>query len=143
VSDPFAPPGGAHQPGPWQPGYQGQSQPPPPDFGPPGAGYGYPPGGYPPFYAPPRQTNSLALTSMIVSIASLVICAPIGVVGAILGHRARRQCRELGQDGDGLALAGVIVGWIGFGLTILIVVVYAVIFAVLAANGGLDSGTYS
>jgi len=31
----------------------------------------------------------------------------------VLGHAARRQVRKTGQRGDGMALAGLTLGWIG------------------------------
>lgn len=77
-------------------------------------GYGYPPGyAYP---APP-STNGMAIAALVCSLAGFATClsAP---VGAILGHVARRQIRERGQQGDGMALAGIIVGWILTGLMV-------------------------
>jgi len=101
---------------------------------------GYPPGGYPPqFYVQPRKNNSLALTSMIVSICGVLMCPLVGVVGAILGHKARKQCRERDEDGDGMALAGIIIGWISFGFMVAIILLYAVIIAGVFASGGFDS----
>ena len=60
----------------------------------------------------------MAVVSLILSLAGLVtlITAP---VGAVLGHMARKQIRETGEEGDGLALAGIIVGWIITGLCVL------------------------
>jgi Domain of unknown function (DUF4190) len=109
----------------------------------PGAPYGYVPGGYPPqFYAPPRKTNNLALTAMIVSICSLVLfCGPVGIVGAIMGHKARGQCRRQDEDGDGMALAGIILGWISFGLFFVVIVGYGILIAIIAANGGFEPTT--
>jgi hypothetical protein len=95
----------------------------PPATGPaPQAGYpGYP---YPPYYvnqggytypiggAVPVGRNGLALASMIVSLCGICVGGLIaGLVGAILGHVARRQIRVSGQDGAGMALTGIIVGW--------------------------------
>ncbi len=98
-------------------------------------GYGYSPPAYPygVAYAPAPRTNPLAIASMVVSICSVVflICyglgALIGAVGAILGHVARRQLRERSEGGAGMALAGIIVGWIAtvLGLVFLVVVVIA------------------
>ena len=39
-------------------------------------------------------------------------------LGAILGHVARRKIRNSGEGGDGMALAGIIVGWIVLALGI-------------------------
>jgi hypothetical protein len=46
-------------------------------------------------------------------------CGYAAIIGAIMGHVARRQIRERGEEGDGMALTGVIVGWIVFSLAIL------------------------
>jgi hypothetical protein len=116
--------------------------PPPGDPNAPGPQGGYPPGGYPPqFYVQPRKTNSLALTSLIVSVCSVALCPLIGIVGAILGHKAKGQIRVTGEDGDGMATAGIIVGWAVFGLFMLFIVAYAVIIGVIAVNGGFDSSS--
>jgi len=53
-----------------------------------------------------QPTNGLAIASMIVSILGF------GPIGAIMGHIARRQIRERNEQGDGFALAGIIVGWV-------------------------------
>jgi uncharacterized protein DUF4190 len=108
---------------PAQPGYPGQ-----PGWTPPP---GYPP--YPAYvYAPAQPTNGMAIASMVTSIAAFVICGGLfGIVGAILGHVARKQCRERGEQGEGMALAGIIVGWIGFGIGLLIITLYIGMFAFL------------
>jgi hypothetical protein len=95
----------------------------------PGYGYGYP------APAPMRQTNGLAIASMVVSLASILLCIGLpALVGAIMGHVARKQIRERGEDGDGMALTGVIVGWVVFALTIIVWGAYFVFFVWLVAN---------
>jgi hypothetical protein len=91
----------------------------------PGYGYGY--GGYAQ-PMPVRQTNGLAIASMVVSLASILICGWPAIVGAIMGHVARRQIRERGEDGDGMALTGVIVGWIVFALSVIGTLAYIIFF---------------
>jgi hypothetical protein len=92
----------------------------------PGYPAGYPayPGGYP-AYSQPR-TNGMAIASMIVSLVALpgLVCYAVpglimGIVGAILGHVARRKIKQTGENGDGMALTGVIVGWVTVGLSLL------------------------
>jgi hypothetical protein len=96
----------------------GQSQVPP-------TGYAAPPPGYPvqpygPYvYLPAKPTNGLAIASLIVSIASFAICPFFAIVGVVLGYKARTQIRERDEDGDGLALAGIITGWCGIGYSVL------------------------
>ena len=54
-----------------------------------------------------RPTEGMAIASLV----SALLGAPI--VPIILGHMARNRIRESGgmKDGDGLALAGIIIGW--------------------------------
>lgn len=103
-----------------------------PGFGPPGydSGYGaagaYPPPGYGWTPAPPRPANGMATGAFITSLVCLILAfACFGVtligspVGAVMGHLAMRRIDERGEQGRGLALAGVIIGWIGTALLIL------------------------
>ncbi|HKE64626.1 MAG TPA: DUF4190 domain-containing protein [Micromonosporaceae bacterium] len=97
----------------------------------------YPPSpyGYPYAPAPPRSTNGMAVASLVTSIAGLLtlfcygIGAIAGIVGAILGHVARGRIRESGQDGGGLALAGIIIGWTTTGLGVLAAIFLALVIA--------------
>ncbi len=36
----------------------------------------------------------------------------LGIAGALMGHAARRRIRINGSMGSGMALAGIIVGWV-------------------------------
>jgi hypothetical protein len=54
----------------------------------------------------PRPTNRLAPVALI-----LAILVPIA--GAILGHLTLRQVAQAGQPGRGMALAAIIIGWVG------------------------------
>jgi hypothetical protein len=116
-NEPYPDPGYGAHPGYQQSAYQQSAVP-----ASPGYGYGY---GPPP---PVRRTNGLAIAAMVVSLASLMLCGYPAIVGAIMGHVARRQIRERGEDGDGMALTGVIVGWIVFALAILVTLAYVVFF---------------
>lgn len=79
-------------------------------------------------YTPPtapqqQQTNTMAVISLIASILGLTLFPTVGsIVGLILGYMARKQIRQSGgwMGGEGLAKAGIILGWIGIGLTVLI-----------------------
>jgi hypothetical protein len=123
------------------PVYQGQPQPQQPVY--PQSvqpasypGYGY---GQPVAVAPTQSTNGLAIASLIVSLAGLFTCGLTSLVGAILGHVARKQIRERGEGGDGLALGGIISGWIIFGLAAIGLVIYLVlIVAVFSTAATVD-----
>jgi hypothetical protein len=117
------------------PGYQVSGQP----VGMPGQPVpGYPAYGYPVAVNPP--TNGLAIASLVLALVGIGTCitAP---VGAILGHIARRQIRERGEGGDGMAKAGIIVGWILTGLMLLLLAFYVVVI-VIAINADTHSGSY-
>jgi len=81
-------------------------------YGAPGYGYGY---GYP---TVPRN-NGLAVASLVCSIVTLFGLG--SVLGIVFGFIARHQIRTSGgtQRGDGLALAGIIVGFATLVLAIL------------------------
>ena len=107
------------------PTYAAPPPPYPPQPGQPYGGYAYGP------VAPP--TNGLAIASMIVSILGF------GPIGAIMGHIARNQIRERGEQGDGFALAGIIVGWVTTGIWVVCCGGYAIFIAGLAGSGALNS----
>ena len=107
---------GGYPPPAYGPGY------PPPGYGPPG----YPPPGYPPMYG--RPTNTLAILALVMAF----VFAPAGL---ILGIVARKQIRETGEDGDGLALAGIIVGGIVTALFVFFIVLWIIAFSALSSTG--------
>jgi hypothetical protein len=49
---------------------------------------------------------------------SLVVALFVPLVGAILGHVAMGQIKKTGEQGRGIALAGVIIGWVFTALVI-------------------------
>lgn len=106
-------------------------------------GYGQQPGyGYP--AAPP--TNTLAIVSLVSSLATFVL-GVTAIVGVITGHMALGQIRRTGEGGRGMALAGLIVGYVFIGFTVLAVAFFviamvlglAVPLAVLGTSGELGS----
>jgi hypothetical protein len=78
----------------------------------------------------------MALVSMILSLVGLLtaITAP---VGAILGHIALKQIRQTGESGEGMAKAGIIVGWILTGIYGLCCAGYIVVI-IVGASGGFN-----
>ncbi|HTX29628.1 MAG TPA: DUF1707 and DUF4190 domain-containing protein [Streptosporangiaceae bacterium] len=66
--------------------------------------------------------NGLAIASLACGLAQFAL-GPLATIPAIvLGHMARRQINRTGEQGAGLALAGLILGWAAVILGILIVV---------------------
>ena len=103
----------AYSPPPGQQGYG--PQPPYPAYQQP-----YPP--YPP--APP--TNGLAIASLVCGVGGFVIGLSF-IPAIICGHIARGQIRRTGEQGGGLALAGLILGYVGSALFVVLVAVLVVI----------------
>ncbi|MGQ0719813.1 MAG: DUF4190 domain-containing protein [Pseudonocardiales bacterium] len=44
------------------------------------------------------------------------------ILALIFGYTARKQIRERGQSGDGLAIAGIVLGWVGVGFLALFLI---------------------
>jgi len=81
---------------------------------------------------PPQGQNTMAVVSLIFGIAGFVVVGIIGsIVALITGNSAKKQIAQTGQPGLGLAKAGVILGWIGVGLTIVGVIALIILVVVL------------
>jgi hypothetical protein len=68
------------------------------------------------------------------AILALVLAFVFAPAGLVLGILARRQIRETGEEGDGLALAGIIVGGIVTALFAAAIVFWVIAFASLASG---------
>jgi hypothetical protein len=76
----------------------------------------------------PGTTNGMAVAAMVCGIVQFCGLWFLGTIPAlVLGYMARKQIRQTGEQGDGMATAGIILGWVGVGLTILFVILIAVI----------------
>jgi uncharacterized membrane protein len=83
--------------------------------------------------SPLGPTNGLAVASLVSALAE-VILGPVAAVPAIvLGHVARHQIKRTGEQGAGLALTGLIIGWVT-------VVAAVVIIVGLTVAAGLHGG---
>src|SRR6516162_534377 len=77
----------------------------------------------------PKGTNGLAIASLACGIAQFML-GPLPTIPAIVfGHVARHQIKRTGEDGAGLALAGLILGWAAVVFGVLIVVGVAAVVA--------------
>jgi hypothetical protein len=71
---------------------------------------------------PTPATSGLAIASLVLGIGGLTLLPLIGSIAAIiLGYMARSDIRKRPGEvtGDGLAMAGLVMGWIAVGLSIL------------------------
>jgi hypothetical protein len=138
-NDPWATPTGdqpTQPPQPPQPSY-----PPQQPYGQPAYGYGQPGYGQPYGYGSARPTNGKATAALWTGIGSLVltVCCGLGIVGLlpiVLGVKARSEIRASGgqQDGEGMALAGIITGACALVLSLVFIALIIVVIASGDAN---------
>lgn len=107
----------------------------------PAWGYGQP---YP--QPPPMPRDSGKATASLVlgicGLAGLLMCCPLimPILAVVLGNQAKREIRESNGwvRGEGQAKAGIVMGWIGIALSVLLIV--GIVLAI--ALGGLDDSSY-
>lgn len=104
---------------------------PPPIYPPPPPGYQGAPAYYPaydPYLAvKPAGTNGNAIAALVSSIAGLLCCGLLGVVGLIFGVIGMRETKRTGQAGYGLALAGAIIGGLTLAGTLIVLGLYVIL----------------
>ncbi|MGF6147809.1 Uncharacterised protein [Kingella potus] len=63
-----------------------------------------------------KSTNGFAIASLVCAIIGIGWYAPLilGPLAVLFGHIARGQIRREGQDGNGLAIAGLLMGYLQF-----------------------------
>lgn len=85
-----------------------------------------------------RENNAMAIASLVLGIVGLVTmgCFVMSALAVVFGHIAKGQLRRGQGTGDGMATAGLVMGYIGAGIGLVIWVIYIVAIAVVAANGG-------
>jgi hypothetical protein len=96
------------------------------------SGYGAP--GYgAPGYMPVATTNTLAILALVFAF----IFSPAAIV---LGHLAKKQIRQTGEQGEGLATAGLWLGYIFTGLGVLLCAIYVVVIIFAVGNAAKNGG---
>jgi hypothetical protein len=114
----------------------------PPQYGapiPPPQGYGYPapygpPPGYPPYgpgyptpygygpqWAQQAGTNGMAVASMVLGILWIYWIGSL--LALIFGYIARSQLKQRPQQGGGMAIAGIVLGWIGAAALVIVIII--------------------
>ncbi|WP_127794208.1 DUF4190 domain-containing protein [Agromyces sp. LHK192] len=134
------------------PPYGGAPVPPPappaaPAYGAPAGGqqpygapaYGAPAYGAPAYGAPAYGGPPAAPRTNVLAIVSLVSAFFISLAAIITGHIALNQIKKTGENGRGLAIAGLIIGYVGLVAGIIFFVVYVVIIIGLAATSGVTT----
>ncbi|HEX3459884.1 MAG TPA: DUF4190 domain-containing protein [Acidimicrobiales bacterium] len=107
------------------PGYPPAGPAPAPSYGPPpSGGYGYPPSGQAYGYSGTPKNNGLAIAAMVCSFFFWIYGLG-AILGIVFGFIARSQIRRSNgtQRGEGMALAGIIIGFAGIVIGIVLVIV--------------------
>lgn len=95
-----------------------------PAYGAPAANYGQPVA---------QKTNTFAIISLVASIAGWITGITF-IVGIIFGHISLSQIKKTGENGRGMAIAGLVVGYVGIALTIIGVIIFIAVLATLPGS---------
>lgn len=90
------------------------------------------------------RTNPLALWSMITGIGGIAIGwftpLPLSIAAIILGHIGLVQVKRTGEEGRSYALAGLIMGYVGFGIAVIVVAFFSIWFFAMIFGAGMTHG---
>jgi hypothetical protein len=88
-------------------------------------------------YPPAPPTNTLAIVAFVLSFV-------VSVGAVICGHIALGQIKRTGEGGRGFAIAGLVIGYVGIGVTALIILFYigALIISLIAVGGAATYSSY-
>jgi hypothetical protein len=67
---------------------------------------------YPPVPPLPARTNPKAIASLVISLVGWGFFGLGSVLAVGLGHRAKKEIRQKRESGDGLATAGLVLGYL-------------------------------
>jgi len=75
-----------------------------------------------------QKAKDLAISSLAVSIAAIPMSAGLlCVIGAIMGHFAMKKLQLVNNESHrGFAMAGIIVGWVSFALSLIAFFVFII-----------------
>jgi uncharacterized membrane protein len=81
----------------------------------------------------PSPTNGLAVASLACGLAQFAFGPLTTIPAIVLGHVARHQIKRTGEQGAGMALAGLLLGWAAVALGV--IAILAVTLLVVAHTG--------
>ncbi len=96
----------------------------------------YAPPSYPaaPTYAAPAYAAPAVARTNVMAILSLVFAFVFSVLGVVFGHIALSQIKRTGESGHGLAIAGLVVGYIGVAIWVIYIIFFIVVIAAAASS---------
>jgi hypothetical protein len=77
-----------------------------------------------------KRTSTGAVWSLVLGILGLICCGPFAAIPAVIcGHTSQSNIKKSGGEltGDGMALAGLILGYIGIALSVVMIPMMAAI----------------
>ena len=90
-------------------------------------------------YQPPASTNALARAALVLGVAEFFTMGLTAIPAIICGHMAKREMRQTGQRGDGLATSGLVLGYMAV-IFWGILIALSIVGAVISASGGVGGG---
>ena len=101
-----------------------------------------PPPPPPPIRTSTLQTSGMAIASVVMGVAGWTLLPLVGSILAIIfGNMARQEIRQRPDElaGDGLAVAGLVLGWLSVGVSILLLCLGGLgicfFFGIMGASG--------
>jgi len=86
--------------------------------------------------APQEKTNVLAIVALSLGIAGLTILPLLGSIGGIItGHMSLGQIKRTGEKGRALGLTGLILGYVGLAVGVLLIILVVSFFGLIASSG--------
>jgi hypothetical protein len=83
----------------------------------------------------PIPGNSKATTSLVLGIIGILCCGLLGIVAIVTGKQATAEAAAAGLPQPSNAKAGIILGWVSIALTVVGILAYVLLFAVLGIAG--------
>ena len=77
--------------------------------------------------APAPRTNPLAIASLVFGLLQPFTAGLTTIPAVVLGHVAHSQIRRSGERGDALATLGLVLGWIGISVVVLILLAVTIV----------------
>ncbi|MER6808322.1 DUF4190 domain-containing protein [Actinomadura nitritigenes] len=88
-----------------------------------------------------RGTNGMATAAMVLGLVGIVSCGTTSILAIIFGHVAQSQIKRTHEEGQGMATAGLILGYIVTGLWLIVWVFYLWLWAIVFGSAA-GSTTY-
>jgi hypothetical protein len=95
-------------------------------------------------YGPQPRSSGDALAALILGICGIFVCPVIcSVLAIVYGNRAKREIDTSGGwvTGREMAVAGIVIGWVGLAIYVLTILAFVLLFVILAAGSATLSGT--